>query len=202
MTICEKYALEQEFKPLKKKELKKGKEAITIYGTKDPMPWNEVYTRIRSGNTMEDIVHIYGHARKVTLFAIIDGIDVQKEYVDAVDSKIVADRTMNAIEVVDPVAASTMREMVVEYAPDLQRKAIMLVDSAITKGQSIINGEECTSNDLKNVLAAIQIGTDITDVTQRHSTVGGNSVTQIQIDGFSIVEDINPNEVIDGEITG
>ena len=202
MTICEKYAQEQEFKPLKKKELKKGKEALTIYGTNDPMPWNEVYTRIRSGNTMEDIVYIYGHARKVTLFAIIDGIDVQKEYVDAVDSKIVADRTMNAIEVVDPVAASTMREMVVEYAPDLQRKAIMLVDSAITKGQSIINGEDCTSNDLKNVLAAIQIGTDITDVTQRHSSVGGNSVTQIQIDGFSIVEDINPNEVIDGEITG
>ncbi len=162
------------------------------------MPWNEVYTRIRSGNTMEDIVHIYGHARKVTLFAIIDGIDVQKEYVDAVDSKIVADRTMNAIEVVDPVAASTMREMVVEYAPDLQRKAIMLVDSAITKGQNIINGEECTSNDLKNVLAAIQIGTDITDVTQRHSQVGGNSITAVQVQGFSFVEDTKP---IDIEVT-
>ncbi len=201
MTVCEQYAKDNDLKPLTEKELKKGKKKVKIYGTKEKMPWNDVYTRIRVGMKFEHINEKYGNIRKIVLFAILDEVDFEEMLSDALDEKIVADRKFNNIEAVNPEAGGAMRDMVVEYAPDLKKKAINLVSSAIDRGQQIINSKDCTSNDLKNVLQAVQIGTDITDITQRHSTNIGNSNLSVQVDGFDFVLGVAPEKkVIDVDI--
>ncbi len=201
MTICEQYAKDNDLKPLTDKELKKGKKKVKIYGTDDKMPWNDVYTRIRVGMRFEHINERYGNIRKIVLFAIKDGVDFEEALSEALDEKIVADRKFNNIEAVNPEAGGAMRDMVVEYAPDLKKKAINLVSSAIDRGQKIINSDDCSSNDLKNVLQAVQVGTDITDITQRHSTNVGNANLSVQVDGFDFVLGVAPEKkAIDAEI--
>ena len=195
MTVCEQYALDNNFEPLKPKEIKKGKTKLKIYGTDIPMPWIDVYTRIRGGMSLDDISKMYGHIRKITLFAILDDVDFDPSTSDTIDDIITTGRKINAIDAVNPNAARTMKEMANEYAPDLGMKVAQLSISVVDRAQKIVNDNDCTSNDLKNITTAIQSMTDTVELTDRHSKVGGNNITAIQVEGFSFVRDEPPVDV-------
>ena len=200
MTVCEQYAKDNKFEPLSKKELKKGKSKLKIYGTKEPMPWDEVYTRIQGGMSLDDVNKLYGQIRKITLFAIQDGIDFNQNISDTIDEHIIHERKMAAVDAINPTVARTMKEMANEYAPDLGMKVAKLSVSMVNKAQKIINNKDCSSNDLKNIATAIQTMTDTVELTARHSTVGGNNITAVQVEGFSFVLDSKPIEAIEAEI--
>jgi len=193
-TVCEKYAQEQGFEPLSEKERKKGKKKVKIYGTKEKMPWEKVYTNIEGGMSFDHIQEKYGNIRKIVLWAIEDGIDFNKDISDTIDEHIMHTRKMQTIESINPTVALTMKEMANEYAPDLGMKVSKLSISMVDKAQSLLNEEECTSNDLKNIATAIQTMTDTVELTQRHSTVGGNVITAIQVQGFDFVLDSKPTD--------
>ncbi len=200
MTVCEIYAKDNNLKPLTKKELKRGKNKVKIYGTKDLMPWADVYVRIQGGNTFEQINTAYGNIRKIVLFAIIDEIDFNQAVSDTVDEHISHERKMMQIDKINPKAAMTIKEMANEYAPDLGMKVAKLSMSMVNKAQDILNEDGCSSNDLKNVATAIQTMTDTMELTQRHTTVGGNVLGTIQVEGFSFIEDKKPMDIIEGEV--
>jgi len=203
MTVCEtylKHANKKEFKPLTEKELRKGKDSIKIYKSKKKMPWDKVYTRIKAGQPLDIIAQKYGNIRKIVLWAIEDGIDVDEELDSLVDDKIEVDRKMNMIEAVNPNISNTLKEMVAEYAPDLATEVAKFSKKAVKTAQRLISDKECTSNDFRNITAGMQTLTDMTSLTERHNKVGGNSVTQVNVTGFDFVQDNTP--VIEAEIVG
>jgi hypothetical protein len=198
MTVCEQYAKDKGFKPLTKKELKKGK-AINVYNTKEPMPWKTIYTMIEGGMPLDAIHEAYGKIRKITLFAIIDGVDVNEKYVNTIDNAIIGERGMSEIEADDPDVADTLRTVMVAFAPDLNKKVIKFAAAVMDRSIRIINDKDCTSNDVKNLTASVQTTTDIVGLTERHNKVGGNAITNVQVEGFtfSLDKPPEPTDVID-----
>mgnify|MGYP003643879348 CR=1 FL=1 len=192
------YLEENECKKLSKKELSKGKDNIKIRGTKDLMPWTEVYTRISAGMSMEHIAEIYGNGRKIALWAIRDGIEFNPTLSDAVDGEITQRRKMHEVAVHNPDVARTMLEMANEYAPDVGKRVVMLSQSLVEKAQKLVNAEDCTSNDLQNIAKAVQTMTDTIELTQRHGSAIKISGGGVQVEGFSFVLDVPPEaDVID-----
>jgi len=198
MKKLEEYAKLNGFKPLTSKEVKE-KYKVKIYGTQDPLPWTEVYTRLSAGMSIDDVVHIYGQARKITLFALKDGIDINPVLSQTLDDEILQRRKMNEIEKSNPEVARTMKEMVNEYAPDVARDVIMLSKKLVQRATDIIDDKDdaCTTNDLKNIAAAVQTMTDTIELTQRHGAGVQVNAGNIQVEGFSFVLDAPP---VDAEI--
>lgn len=196
------YIEQSKFKPLTEKELKKGKNKIKIFGTKVLMPWDEVYTRISAGMSLEHIAEIYGNGRQIALWAKEDDIDVDEDVSQFLDNSIVVGRQMNQIESKNPVVANTLRDMVSEYAPDIARDVALFSKAAVARASTLINDEECTSNDFKNVMSGMLNLTDMTSLTERHSTNAGNANLNIHVEGFEFQLDAPPEEpIIDAEVS-
>jgi len=186
------------FKPLTDSEVK-SRNKLKIYGTDELMPWTDIFTRISAGMPIEDLVEKYGHARKLTLFAILDGIEPIQDIVDFVDKEIAQRRAMMRVEEQNPVAARSMKEMINEYAPDVARSFIELTAAMIKKGQTELNDPECTTNDMKNIAAAVTQMTDAAEITQKFNTNAGQVGLNIQVSGFDFVRDEPP--MIDTEVS-
>ena len=188
-------------KPLSDVELR-SKDKVKVFGTGEPMPWEEVYTRIAGGMSMEHIEEIYGNARKIALWAIEDNIGVVPEIADTIDSEIQQRRKMKEIQMTNPAVAKTMLEMANEYAPDVGREVVLLSQSLVKKAQQLVNDEDCSSNDLNNIAKAVQTMTDTIELTQRHSAgiqVGAGASVNVQ--GFEFVLDAPPEEeAIEAEV--
>ena len=160
-----------------------------------------MYTRISAGMSLDDIATIYGNIRKITLFAIEDGVGFIEEISKTLDDEIIQRRKMVEIEHNNPVVARTMKEMANEYAPDVGKSVSLLSVKLIKKASELISEEDCTTNDLQNIAKAVQTMTDTIELTQRHSTVGGNTINNIQVEGFTFELD-EPTEIkaIEAEI--
>lgn len=200
MTVCEQYAKDHDLKPLTKKELFKGKDELNIYNTDTLMPWTEIYTRITAGVPLDTIAEIYGHIRKITLWAIEDGIDVDFEISEFVDNKIRIDRQMNQIEGKNAVVAETLKDVVSEYAPDIKRDLAIFSKAAVRRGTSLINDEDCSSADFKNVMAGMLTLTDMTSITERHSTNAGQANLTVHVEGFAFEKDEPKEQITDVEV--
>ncbi len=201
MTIDE-YISDNNYKPLTKREIA-NKHKAKIRGTDDLMPWTEVYTRLSAGMSILDVIYIYGNGRKIALFAKMDGIEVNDVLSDTLDQEILQRRKMGEIEAKNPEVARTMKEMVNEYAPDVGRDVIMLSKKLVAKATELVEEDECSSNDLKNIASAVQTMTDTIEITQRHSAGVNISTGDMVVEGFSFVLDSPPEkDVIDAEIEG
>ena len=198
MTL-EEYAKKNKFKPLTEKEIK-DKNKVKITGTDDPMPWTEVFTRLSAGMPIEDVVYMYGQARKITLFAINEGIlDADPVLSQVVDDEIIQRRKMQEIEATNPIVARTMKEMVNEYAPDVGKSVVMLSKAIVDRAQNLVEDDECSAMDLKNITSAIQTMTDTLEITQRHSAGVMINNGDIQVNGFDFVLD-KPPEPVDADV--
>ncbi len=187
-------------KHLTDKELKTGKGKVRISGTKKPMPWSDIYNRIRMGMSIKHLAEKYGHERLITLWAEQDGIEKIDGLSDLFDSEVVQRRKMAVIETQSPETAKTLKEMVNEYAPDVGRELVKLTASMIQKGQNILNDEDSTTNDMKNIAQAVQTMTDTVEISERFSTNATQGTVNISVPGFEFVLD-KPPEAIEAEIT-
>jgi len=192
------YAELHKLEPLSKKEKKKGKNSLCISGTKDPMPWDEIYSRIAIGEPIENIADKYGHQRKIALWAIEDNIRMFPELGDVFVNEVEQRRKMDVIEKKNPVLARTIKEAANEYAPDAARKAIKLSVSLIDAGQKMIKNGDYSSNDLKNIAEMMIKTTDTMGLTQRHASGINLNQNNIAVTGFEIQED--KPEPIDVEV--
>jgi len=181
-----------DMKELTEKELAKGKNKLRIFNSRELLPWSDVYARISAGVPIEHIAQKYGMIRAITLWAEHDGISVVQEISDVVDSEIIQRRKMNAVEQSNPDVAKTLREVVNEYAPDVARDLALLTASMIRKGQSVLNEDDCSTNDMKNIAQAVQTMTDTVEVSERFSTNAGNGNISIAVEGFKFEIDNKP----------
>ncbi len=187
-------------KPLTKKEHKKGKDTLCIHGTNQPMPWKEVYARIAIGEPIEKIADKYGHVRKIALWALEDEISHYVELGEVFVAEVEQRRKMDNIERANPTVAMTIREAANEYAPDAPRKAVNLSLALLDEGNKRVAEGECTTNDLKNLAEMMQKTTDVLGLTERHASNAGQQLN-IQVEGFSIVQDLPPvPEIIDIDV--
>ncbi len=173
-------------------ELKRGKDKIKIWGTQELMPWTDIYARIAAGMDIKHIAQKYGHERMITLWAEQDGIEPIKDIIDLVDNEIIQRRKMLEVENKNPAIAMTLKEVVNEYAPDVAVELVKLTTSMIRKGQAILDDEESTTNDMKNIAQAVQTMTDTIEVSERFSTNAGTGNISIAVQGFSFIEDTPP----------
>ena len=199
----EQYINEHNLNPLTDNEIKRGKQTLKIRGTDEYVNWTEVYTRISAGMAMSDIAEIYGNGRKIALFAQLDGVTINDTLSKTLDNEIVQRRAMDSLATSDPIIVRTMKEMANEYAPDAARKISLLSIKLIDKAEEIIDEQDPTTNDLLNISRAIQTMSDTIELTQRHAS-GATTNLNMQIDGFSIIEDIKPpdTDVIDVDVGG
>ena len=186
-------------KPLTPKEIKKGKGSIKISGREDPMPWEEIYARLRLGEPVINMAQEFGHIRKIVLFAIRDEIELdevlQKALFNMVDNR----KDMKEIARVDPHAAMTIQETANKYAPNLAEKIVRLGASSMDAMQELINEGECTSNDHKNISAASLTWSDLVGLTQRHANAASLNVLKPVVEAFDFVEDYQEAEVLPSE---
>ena len=196
----EQYIEEYNLNPLTNNEIKRGKQILKIRGTDEYVNWTEVYTRISAGMSMTDVADIYGNGRKIALFAQLDGVTLNETLSKTLDNEIVQRRQMDSLEKSDPVIARTMKEMANEYAPDVGRKVALLSVKLVDKATEIIDDQEPTTNDLLNIAKAVQTMSDTIELTQRHASAVAANVS-LQIDGFSIVEDVAPEPIDVIEVT-
>ena len=193
MTVKE-YIEKNSFKPLSAKEIE-DMHKVKISGTDNPMPWTEVFTRLSAGMEMDDVVYIYGNARKIALFAQREGVDADPVLSKVVDDEILQRRKMNEIELNNPVVARTMKEMVNEYAPDVGRDVAILSKKVVKRATNLVDDDECSAADLKNITAAIQTMTDTLEITQRHSAGVTVNNGDIQVNGFEFKLDTPPDPI-------
>lgn len=196
----EEYIEFNDCKELTKKELKKGKHSLKIYGTDDSMPWTEVYTQISIGISMVDIAEKYGHGRKIALFAIKDNIQFIPAVAEAFEGEIDQRKKMQVIGETNAKVYETIMEAANEHAPDLATNVAKFSDNLIQKATTLINKDDCSSSDILNCAKAVQTVTDVTGHTQRHSAgVSIGSVNQAPT-GFDWVEDVAPENVTEAEV--
>ena len=176
-------------------ELKFGKDRIKIWGTQELMPWVDVYARIAAGMDIKHIAQKYGHERMITLWAEQDGIEPIKDIIDLVDDEIIQRRKMLEVENKNPAIAMTLKEVVNEYAPDVAVELVKLTSSMIRKGQAILDDEDSTTNDMKNIAQAVQTMTDTVEISERFSTNAGTGNINISVPGFSFIEDLPPESI-------
>ena len=191
------------FKSLSEKELRRGKYKVKIAGTKDPMPWDEVYSQIRVGFPYEDIAHEFGEIRKIVMFAIEDSIEYFAPSGEIFDEEVVIATKKTQLATVDLTLVKTIEEGVARYAPDLIQNVSVFASTVVKRATTLINADYATTSDLLNAAKAVQTVTDIGGITQRHSAGVQIGNAQVAIDGFSIIMDEPPEEnVIEGEIDG
>lgn len=207
MRTPQQYIDEMKPKPLTQQEIKRGKESLCIAGTDTPMPWEEVYTRISAGMDMGHVAHIYGHGRKIALWAIHDDISTNETMSNLLDDEITQRRKMDALTEVAPVAANTLMEMANEYAPDVAKKAVLLSMDVLKRASKIVNETDpkkgATSLDLVNIMKAQQMVTDSLNLTDRHASQVNNTQNNIMVEGFTFSEDTGPVdqlEIIDAHV--
>jgi len=190
------YIDEMKPKPLTTAEIARGKEKLCISGTDDPMPWEEIYTRISAGMDMGQVAHVYGHGRKIALWAVHDNIETNDTMSQLLDDEIVQRRKMDALTDVSPVAANTLMEMANEYAPDVCKQAVILSADVLKRASKIVNEvnpkRAATSLDLVNIMKAQQMVTDSLGMTDRHASQVSHTQNNIMVDGFTFSLDSGP----------
>jgi hypothetical protein len=201
MTI-EEYIEAKKCKPLTEKELQQGKNNLKIYGTSEPMPWSTIYTRLAAGQPMDEIAKMYGHGRKIALWAQQDGVAVQPVLTETVEEEIKHRKRVDALTAANPEVAGTLMEMVNEIAPDLQTKVVQFADKVVQKSIDLLDNQYLESSDIVNVTKAVQTATDTVGVTQRHAAAAKVTNNNIKVQGFDFVLDAPPEEpeAIEGEI--
>ena len=193
------YIIDHKVKPLTQKEIKKGKSSLRISNTDDPMPWDEIYDRLRLGEPVENVAKEYGHVRKIALFAVRDKVEINPVLQKAVTDLITSRETMREIELADPITAMTIQETANRYSPTLAQKIVKLGESSMMDMQKIIDNGECTTNDHKNISASALTWGDIIGLTQRHASAAQLNVLKPAVDAFEFVEDYQEAEVIPSE---
>ena len=192
------YAELNQFKPLTPKEKKRGKEKLTISGTDEPMPWAIIYSKIRIGEPIDNIAEVYGHKRKITLWAIEDNIEYIPELGETLIEEVGQRKKMDAIERADPTLALTIKETANEYAPDATRKAVTLGVALMDEGLKMAKSGDCSTNDLKNLSDMLQKITDTLEITKRHSAGVNVNTNNVKVTGFDFV--LDEPEAIEAEI--
>ena len=166
----EEYVDFHKYPPLNINELNRGKDSLNISNTQDPMPWEEVYTRIVAGMDMEHIAEIYGQGRKIALWAIHDNIKHAPEVTELLEGEIDQRRKMQQIEEATPVAAATLYSMANEYAPDAAKNIAVFANKAILAATDDLDKPKRTTLDLVNLTKAVQTASDVLGHTQRHAS--------------------------------
>jgi hypothetical protein len=208
MTIDE-YIAARKCKPLTPKELSRGKNYLRIFGTKDPMPWNTIFTRLAAGQSMEDIAKMYGHGRKIALWAKEENVQVDPTLNTAVAEEIEHRKRMTTIANDDPATATTIMEMVNEIAPDFTQKVAMFASKVVDVATKKLEDKFLEASDMQALTKAVQTATDTTGHTARHAASANITASNIQVEGFSFVLDAPPPkddtpieaEAIDAETT-
>lgn len=194
MTLDE-FIADRGFKPLTEKEISNGKSKLRIYGTNEPMPWTTIYTRIASGQPIEEIVQQYGHARKLTLFAQLEGIAPQPELENIVQDEIDNRKRIQAVANSSEEAARTLMDRVNEVAPDFATNVACFADEVVTKARSKLKDTFIESTDILALTKAVQTVTDSTGHTTRHASQTTNANVHIQVAGFTFDEiDLPPEQ--------
>lgn len=199
------YIDEMKPKPLTQAELKRGKESLCISGTDEPMPWEEIYSRISMGMDMGQIAHIYGHGRKIALWAVHDNVETNDTLSQLLDDEIIQRKKIDALTEVAPVVSNTLMEMANEYAPDVSKQAVMLSADVLKRASKIVNETDpkkaANSLDLVNIMKAQQMVTDSLGMTDRHASQVSHTQNNIQVEGFTFSLDTPPEQpVIEAEI--
>ena len=194
--------------PLTANEKNIGKTRLNIFNTDTPMPWDEVYTRIAAGMSMEHVAHIYGQGRKIALWAIKDNITPNETMTALLDDEIEQRRKMQAVETTNPVAAHTLKEMANEYAPDAAKNIATFSNELVKVAKTKLKTDRITSLDLVNLAKAVQTASDILGHTQRHANAASLTHNEIAVSGFTFQLDERPplpekttDTVIDAEVT-
>jgi hypothetical protein len=197
MTLDE-FITHKGFKPLTEKEISNGKSKLRIYGTNEPMPWTTIYTRIASGQDIEEIVRQYGHARKLTLFAQLEGIGPQAELEEIVAEEANLRKRVQAVANKNPEAAQTLMDRVNEIAPDFSTNVAMFADEVVTKARKKLTEQFIEATDILALTKAVQTVTDSTGHTTRHASQASTTNVQIQVAGFTFDEvDMPPEQLND-----
>jgi len=204
VTSPSEFASINEFKPLSDKEVKRGKYKVKIAGTKEPIPWDVVYSQIRSGYPYEDIQHEFGEIRKIIMFAIEDSIEYLPLAGELLDEEVGIAEKKTALAAVDLTLVKTIEEGVSRYAPDLIKNVSIFGAQLVQRATHMINTDYATTSDLLNASKAVQTVTDTLEVTQRHSAGVQIGNAQVAVQGFEFVLDSPPedNEVIEVETDG
>ena len=188
MTV-EEYIVSKKLKPLTPKEKEQGKNSLKIYGTSDPIPWSTVFTRLASGQPMEQIAQQYGHGRKIALWAQVEGIEVVPFLEETVEKEIEHRERMDKLTNASPVITTLLMERVNEVAPDFQTKVAQFASKVVDKSITMLDQKFLESSDIVNLTKAVQTSTDTVGVTQRHAAAGNTNHNNFQIEGFEIVLD-------------
>ncbi len=191
MTI-EEYITHRKCKPLTDKELQQGKNSLKIYGTSEPVPWATVYTRLAAGQPMEELASMYGHGRKIALWAQQDGVTIQPLLEETVEAEVEHRERLQAITNASPEVATTLMEMVNEIAPDFQSKVAQFASKVVDKSISMLDQKFLESSDIVNLTKAVQTSTDTVGVTQRHASAANVNTNNFAIEGFEFVLDSPP----------
>ena len=192
MTLDE-YIEHKEYKPLTEKEISNGKSRLRIYGTNEPMPWSTIYTRIAAGQPMEEITSIYGHARKISLFAQLEGISHQPKLEEIVQTEVQQRQTLQAVANQSEEAAQTLMMMVNEIAPTFQQEVAEFANEVVVKARTKLKEPFLEATDILALTKAVQTVTDTTGHTQRFASQGNTTNnTMIQVEGFDFQLDNAP----------
>lgn len=191
MTIDE-YIAHKKFKSLSPKELEQGKNNLKVYGTSEPMPWSTIYTRLASGQPMEEIASMYGHGRKIALWAVKDGVTVQPVLTEAIEEEVKHRERISNLTNASPDVTNVLMERVNEVAPDFQTKVAIFADKVVQKSIAMLDQQFLESSDIVNLTKAVQISTDTVGVTQRHANAASQNTNNFKIEGFKFVLDAPP----------
>lgn len=188
MTI-EEYIEHKKLKPLTPKELSQGKNSLKIYGTSEPMPWSTIYTRLAAGQPMEEIATMYGHGRKIALWAVQDGVTVQPVLTETIEEEVAHRERVQTIANADPDVANVLMQMVNEVAPDFQQKVATFASKVVDKSIGMLDQKFLESSDIVNLTKAVQTSTDTVGVTQRHANAASITNNSVKVQGFDFVLD-------------
>jgi len=193
------YSIKMGYKPLTKKELKKGKN-INVYNTKTPMPWEKIYAHIRLGLPYEHLHDMYGKLRKIILFAVRDGVKYEETANKLMSDEYEQRIALKSAATVDPVLVQTMQEAVNAYAPDVRRDVTIFGQALITRAIKMVNDEDTRSSDISNLANAVQTVTDTLSVTERHASAANHTTNNIAVEGFDFSQMSLPSKAIDAEV--
>ena len=196
----EDYITKNNYKPLTEKEISKGRQSLRIYGTSTPMPWNTIFARIESGQPLEEIGKQYGHARKIALFAQLQGIEVNPHYVKVVEDEVKSRQQIDHIANTAPETALTLLQRVNEVAPDFERDTALLGSKFIATISRKLDDKFIEATDIKALADAYQKTTDTVGVTQRHASAVNINTGDIKVTGFDFVLDAPPSPSEDAAV--
>ena len=192
MTLNE-YIEKKNFKPLSDKEIAHGKSNLKIYGTQEPMPWATIFTRIQTGQDIEEIGKQYGHARKIALFAKLHGVDIDEKKRLFVENETKQREQIQDIANEEGVeVAKTLLQRVNEVAPDYEKKLAIYADKLLDKAIDKLDDNFLEASDMLNMSKAVQTASDTVGVTQRHASAVNLNAGKIDVQGFTVHLDAPP----------